>query len=78
MGNYTPDWAIVFNEDKVRHIYFVAETKGKLESLKFDTRGIEKAKIHCAKEHFKRISSDTVKCEAVDSYEMLMDKVIGQ
>jgi type III restriction enzyme len=78
VGNYNPDWAIVFNEDKVRHIYFVAETKGKLESLKFDTRGIEEAKIHRAKEHFKRISSDTVKYEAVDSYEMLMDKVMGQ
>jgi type III restriction enzyme len=54
VGNYNPDWAIVFNEGKVRHIYFIAETKGKLESLKFDTRGIEEAKIHCAREHFKK------------------------
>ena len=61
VGDYNPDWAIVFNEDKVRHIYFVAETKGKLESLHFDTRGIEKAKIQCAKKHFEKIASSTVK-----------------
>lgn len=78
VGNYNPDWAIVFNEGKVRHIYFVAETKGKLESLKFDTRGIEEAKIHCAKKHFKKISNDTVKYDAVDSYDMLMSKVMGK
>jgi type III restriction enzyme len=28
VANYSPDWAIVFDKDKVRHIYFVAETKG--------------------------------------------------
>lgn len=78
VGNYNPDWAIVFDEGKVRHIYFIAETKGKLESLEFDVRGVEKAKIHCAKEHFKKISNDTVKYEAVDSYEMLMKEVMGE
>jgi type III restriction enzyme len=78
VGNYNPDWAIVFNEGKVKHIYFVAETKGKLESLHFDTRGIEEAKIHCAKKHFEKISSSTVNYEVVDSYEKLMDKVMGQ
>lgn len=78
VGNYNPDWAIVFDEGKVRHIYFIAETKGKLESLEFDTRGIERAKIYCAKEHFKKISDGTVKYEAVDSYEMLMKEVMGR
>lgn len=78
VGDYNPDWAIVFNEDKVRHIYFVAETKGKLESLHFDTRGIEKAKIQCAKKHFEKIASSTVKYDVVDSYEMLMEKVLGK
>lgn len=78
VGNYNPDWAIVFDEGKVRHIYFVAETKGKLESLEFDVRGVEKAKIHCAKEHFKKISNGSVKYEAVDSYDMLLKKVIGR
>lgn len=78
VGNYNPDWAIVFDEDRVRHIYFIAETKGNLESLEFDIRGTEKAKIHCAKEHFKRISNDTVKYEAVGSYEALMKEVMGR
>lgn len=78
VGNYNPDWAIVFDEGKVRHIYFIAETKGKLESLEFDVRGVEKAKIHCAKEHFKKISNGTVKYEAVDGYEMLMKEVMGE
>jgi len=78
VGNYNPDWAIVFDEEKVRHIYFIAETKGKLESLEFDVRGVEKAKIHCAKKHFKKISNGIVKYEAVDSYEMLMKEVMGR
>lgn len=78
VGNYNPDWAIVFNEGKVRHIYFIAETKGMLDSLKLRTDDIEKAKIHCAKEHFKKISNDTVKYEAVGSYEKLMEIVIGR
>ncbi len=78
VGNYNPDWAIVFEEDKVRHIYFVAETKGALDSLTLRTDGIEAAKIHCAKEHFRKISNGTVKYEAVGSYEMLMEKVLGK
>jgi type III restriction enzyme len=78
VGNYNPDWAIVFNEGKVRHIYFIAETKGALDSLKIRTDDIENAKIHCAREHFKKISSDTVKYDAVGSYEMLMEKVMGR
>ncbi|MCK9268639.1 MAG: restriction endonuclease subunit R, partial [Alkaliphilus sp.] len=78
VGNYNPDWAIVFDEDKVRHIYFIAETKGNLESLEFDIRGTERAKIHCAREHFKKISNDTVKYEAVGSYEALMKEVMGR
>ena len=27
VGHYNPDWAIAFYEGKVKHIYFVAETK---------------------------------------------------
>jgi len=77
VGNYNPDWAIVFNKGKVRHIYFIAETKGSLDSLKLRTDDIEKAKIHCAKEHFKKISSSTVIYDAVDSYEKLMEIVMG-
>ena len=77
LGDYNPDWAIVFREGQVKHIYFVAETKGKLESLHFDLRGIEKAKIQCARKHFEKISKGKVKYDVVDSYEKLMDKVVG-
>lgn len=77
VGNYSPDWAIVFDEVKAKHIYFVAETKGSLSSFKFRTDDIEKAKIYCAKEHFKSISKDTIKYDVVSSFDELMEKVLG-
>lgn len=70
-GNYSPDWAIVFDKDKVRHIYFVAETKGSDSDM--DLREIEKLKIHCATEHFKEISGQEVTFAKVSSYDKLMD-----
>ena len=47
MGNYAPDWAIAFKKGAAKHIFFIAETKGSLDSMKL--RGVEKAKIACAK-----------------------------
>ncbi|MDW3192648.1 MAG: DEAD/DEAH box helicase family protein [Cytophagales bacterium] len=73
VANYSPDWAIVFDKEKVRHIYFVAETKGSDSEL--DLREIEQLKIHCAKEHFREISGAEVKFETVSSYSKLMDIV---
>ncbi|MEJ7780065.1 MAG: DEAD/DEAH box helicase family protein [Daejeonella sp.] len=73
IANYSPDWAIVFDKDKVRHIYFVTETKGSDSDM--DLREIEKLKIHCATEHFKEISGHEVKFEKVSSYEKLMEIV---
>lgn len=75
MGKYNPDWAIAFQEGKVKHIYFVAETKGSLNSL--ELRAKEKAKIECARKHFEAISSDRIKYEVVNSYKDLMDKVLS-
>lgn len=74
VGKYNPDWAIAFNDGKVKHIYFVAETKGSMSSMQL--RLIEDAKIHCAREHFKAISTENVKYDVVDSYETLMNKVM--
>jgi len=74
VGKYNPDWAIAFNEGSVKHIYFVAETKGDMSSLQL--KKIEEAKIHCAREHFKAISTDSVMYDVVDSYEALMNKVM--
>ena len=73
VGNYAPDWAIVFNEDMVKHIYFIAETKGSMNSL--ELRDVEKAKIECAKKHFSCISNDDVKYDVVDSYDKLIEIV---
>lgn len=74
VGKYNPDWAIAFNDGKVKHIYFVAETKGSLSSLQL--RDIENLKINCARAHFKAISNDSVKYDVVDSYKTLLEKVL--
>ena len=74
VGHYNPDWAIAFKTGTVKHIYFVAETKGSMDTL--ELRGIEDAKIHCAKEHFKAISGEEVVYDVVDSYQALLDKVM--
>lgn len=74
VGNYNPDWAIAFYKGKVKHIYFAAETKGSMSSMQL--RSIEESKIHCAREDFKAISSDSVVFDVVDSYQSLFDMVM--
>ena len=74
VGKYNPDWAIAFYDGNVKHIYFVAETKGSMNSMQL--RLIEESKIHCAREHFKASSGDNVIYDVVDSYQSLMDKVM--
>ena len=74
VGKYNPDWAIAFDEDKVKHIYFVAETKGDLSSLQL--RHVEELKLKCAEEHFKNISNDSVKYIVASDYKTLMDEVM--
>ena len=69
VANYTPDWAIVFDKDKVKQIYFVAETKGSNSDM--NLRVIEKLKIHCATEHFKEISGAEVHFKKIASYDTL-------
>lgn len=75
VGNYSPDWAIAFQEDKVKHIYFVAETKGSMSSM--ELREIEKNKIACAEKLFATISKDDVKFSygKVDNFETLLSLV---
>lgn len=74
VGHYNPDWAIAFYEGTVKHIYFVAETKGSMSSMQL--RLIEQSKIHCAREHFKATSGDNVVYDVVDSYKSLLEKVM--
>ena len=73
VGKYNPDWAIAFYEGTVKHIYFVAETKGSMSSMQL--RLIEESKIHCAREHFKAISDGNVVYDVVDSYQSLLNLV---
>ena len=70
VGNYSPDWAIAFNEGTVKHIYFIAETKGTMDSLSL--KPIERAKIDCAKKLFNELSTSKVKYHNVDSYQNLL------
>jgi len=71
MGNYSPDWAIAFNEGTVKHVFFIAETKGSMDSLQL--REIEKAKIACAEKLFNKLSTSKVKYGQVDSYHYLLN-----
>jgi len=71
VGKYNPDWAIAFYKGTVKHIYFVAETKGDMSSM--ELRGIEKTKVDCAKKHFQAISGENVKYDVVSSYDKLWE-----
>jgi type III restriction enzyme len=70
VGNYNPDWAIAFETNKVKHVYFVAETKGSVSSM--ELREIERCKTECAKRFFATISEEQVKYDVIDNYEKLM------
>lgn len=77
VGKYNPDWAIAFYEGTVKHIYFVAETKGTLDTLQMNhISPIEQAKIDCAREHFKALSNGEVVYDVVDNYKALLEKVM--
>lgn len=73
VGSYNPDWAIAFKQGTVKHIYFIAETKGSMSSM--ELREIEKSKIECARKFFTKITSDQVKYDVVTSYSKLMELV---
>lgn len=77
VGDYNPDWAISFKEGSVKHIYFVAETKGSMSSM--DLRKIEETKIDCARKFFDKlnlkIAKDKVKYEVINNYSKLMSAV---
>ncbi len=79
VGDYNPDWAITFKEGSVKHIYFVAETKGDMSSMQL--RQIEKTKIACARKFFdevnRKINPDNVKYDVVTNYTKLME-IVGK
>lgn len=71
VGHYAPDWAIAFQKGSVKHIFFVAETKGSMNSM--DLRPIEQAKIKCAKKLFNNLSTHEVVYHEVDTFQSLMN-----
>ncbi len=77
VGDYNPDWAISFKEGSVKHIYFVAETKGSMSTM--ELRAIEHTKIECARKFFdeinRKIDPEHVKYDVVTSYGKLMEIV---
>lgn len=74
VGFYSPDWAIMFHEGKVQHIYFIAETKGAADESQL--RPVEAAKIRCAKKLFNEISNSRVRYDHVTNYQELMNIVL--
>lgn len=77
VGDYNPDWAISFKEGAVKHVYFVAETKGSMSSMVLNE--IEKTKIRCARKFFdeinKKYAPENVKYDVVNSFGKLMELV---
>jgi len=77
VGDYNPDWAISFKEGSVKHIYFIAETKGSMSSMQL--RAVEEKKIECARKFFDKLNcqvkTDQVKYEVVTDYGKLMELV---
>ena len=76
VGNYAPDWAIAFNDNMgIKHVFFIAETKGSMDSMQL--KGVEKAKIDCAKKLFNNVSTSQVRYGCVDSYVALLEVMKG-
>ena len=72
VGNYAPDWAIAFNDNMgIKHVFFIAETKGSMDSMQL--KGVELAKIECAKKLFNNLSTSNVRYHEVNSYHMMLD-----
>ncbi len=75
VGNYAPDWAIAFKEGSVRHVFFVAETKGTMDTMELS--GVENAKIACAKKLFNEMTTGDVRYHKVATYDELLE-VMGR
>ena len=71
VGNYSPDWAIAFKKGTVKHVFFIAETKGSMDSMQL--RRVEDIKIECAKKLFRQLSDEHVAYGKVDSFAELMN-----
>ena len=76
VGNYSPDWAIAFKEGTVQHVYFVAETKGSLESMQLTP--IEQAKIDCAEKLYNNLPENfNIHYAKIEDFDSLLKAVNG-
>ncbi|MBR3079892.1 MAG: restriction endonuclease subunit R [Prevotella sp.] len=74
VGKYAPDWAIAFNDNMgVKHVFFVAETKGSMLSM--DLKGAEQAKIACAKKLFNSVSTSKVRYHEITDYDTMLNVI---
>ena len=74
VGDYAPDWAIAFNDNKgVKHVFFVAETKGSMDSMQL--KGVEEVKIKCVKKLFNDVSTSMVRYHEVTDYSTMLDVI---
>jgi len=77
VGDYNPDWAVSFKAGSVKHIYFVAETKGSMSSMVLNQ--IENTKISCARRFFDKINEkyapNNVRYDVVTDFGKLMELV---
>lgn len=73
VGDYNPDWAIVFNSDNVKHVYFIAETKGSMSTMQL--KKLEELKIGYARKHFALLKDEDVEYDVVSTYDDLLNKI---
>jgi type III restriction enzyme len=74
VGTYSPDWAIVFDNANFKYVYFIAETKGSMESLQM--KEMESQKINYARKHFAALGHADIKYDVITTYQDLREKVL--
>lgn len=64
LGEYNPDWAVLYSKADGEKLYFITESKGSV--FDEDLRPVEKAKIDCGKAHFSALSSRLILAHTID------------
>jgi len=70
---YNPDWAVVFENEDKKDIYFIAETKGNCDNTQL--KGDEQLKIEYAKKYFECLNDEDVSYDCVANYDELLQKI---
>lgn len=78
LGNYNPDWAVLFESNDEEKLFFVVESKGTM-SMEF-LRPSEIGKIECGKRHFRELSENSgqqISLEYVRNIEDFVNVAMG-